>query len=95
MRRRDFLRLLASGVVGSHIDVDRLLWEPNKKTIFLPTDAQIALYNNYKYAALYGIPYHQSNASTGQWLGIPRGDSVYKELAEMVRLLEKLKHDDL
>lgn len=48
MNRRQLLKLLASGVVGSTLDVDRLLWVPGAKTIFLPTptihrptDAQI------------------------------------------------------
>jgi hypothetical protein len=37
MNRRQLLKLLASGVVGSTLDVDRLLWVPGAKTIFLPT----------------------------------------------------------
>lgn len=37
MERRGFLRLLALGVIGHHLDVDRLLWVPGQKTIFLPT----------------------------------------------------------
>lgn len=37
LKRREFLALLASGVVGSTIDVDRLLWVPNVKKIFLPS----------------------------------------------------------
>ncbi len=41
MNRRQLLKLLASGVVGlssNVLDVDRLLWVPGAKTIFLPTD---------------------------------------------------------
>jgi hypothetical protein len=34
--RREFLRLLALGVAGHTLDVDRLLWVPGRKTIFLP-----------------------------------------------------------
>ena len=48
MDRRGFLRLLALGLVGSQVDVDKLLWVPGEKKIFLPTpsiyklsDAQI------------------------------------------------------
>jgi hypothetical protein len=37
MNRRQLLKLLASGLVGSTLDVDRLLWIPNTKTIFLPS----------------------------------------------------------
>ena len=34
--RRRFLRLLAAGMVASTVDVDKLLWLPGQKTIFLP-----------------------------------------------------------
>ena len=37
MNRRELLKLLALGVVGHTLDVDRLLWVPGQKTIFLPT----------------------------------------------------------
>lgn len=36
MNRRELLKLLAMGVVGHTLDVDRLLWVPGEKTIFLP-----------------------------------------------------------
>ena len=39
--RRDFLRLLASGVIGTiasaELDIDRLLWVPGEKTISIPS----------------------------------------------------------
>jgi hypothetical protein len=35
--RRDFLKLLASGVIAQELDLDRLLWMPGKKTIFIPS----------------------------------------------------------
>lgn len=35
MDRRHLLRLLASGLLGSTLDVDRLLWVPGAKRIFL------------------------------------------------------------
>lgn len=41
MNRRQLLKLLASGVVGltsGALDVDRLLWVPGAKKIFLPTN---------------------------------------------------------
>lgn len=45
MNRRAFLRLLATGVVGYELDVDKLLWQPGVKTIFIPkpglTESQI------------------------------------------------------
>jgi hypothetical protein len=43
MNRRAFLRLLASGVVGHTLDIDRLLWVPGQKTIFLPTEHHTGL----------------------------------------------------
>lgn len=46
MHRRFFLRLFALGVVGHELDIDRLLWVPGQKTIFIPdsiglTESQI------------------------------------------------------
>lgn len=37
VNRRAFLRILALGVVGHELDIDRLLWVPGSKKIFLPT----------------------------------------------------------
>lgn len=37
MNRRAFLELIASGLIASTVDVDRLLWIPNQKTIFIPS----------------------------------------------------------
>lgn len=64
MNRRDFLRLVASGVVGLELDVDKLLWIPGAKKIFIPS-LPIPI-------SLYGIPYHHSDATMGQWLGFQR-----------------------
>ena len=36
MNRRSFLRLLVIGAIAETIDVERLLWIPGQKTIFLP-----------------------------------------------------------
>ena len=52
--RRSLLKLLASGVIGHTLDVDRLLWVPGQKTIFLPsthilTESQIVA----KYMEIY------------------------------------------
>lgn len=45
VNRRAFLRILALGVVGHELDIDRLLWVPGSKKIFLPskglTESQI------------------------------------------------------
>jgi hypothetical protein len=37
MNRRQLLKLLALGVAGHTLDIDRLLWVPGSKTIFLPS----------------------------------------------------------
>ena len=36
MDRRHFLKLIALGVVGHELDLDRLLWMPGQKKIFIP-----------------------------------------------------------
>ena len=36
MDRRSFFKLIASGVIGYELDLDRLLWVPGQKTIFIP-----------------------------------------------------------
>jgi hypothetical protein len=45
VNRRAFLRILALGVVGHELDIDRLLWVPGAKKIFIPkpglTNSQI------------------------------------------------------
>lgn len=85
MNRRQLLKLLASGVVGSALDVDRLLWIPNTKKIFLPSDAQIVRLTSDK---LFDIPYHESNGTTGTWLGITRSTEPWpwKELLKKITL---------
>lgn len=44
MNRRGFLRALLTGTVGliagAELDLDRLLWVPGAKTIFLPPPAE-------------------------------------------------------
>jgi hypothetical protein len=34
--RRDFLKLIGLGVIGYEMDLDKLLWVPGSKKIFLP-----------------------------------------------------------
>lgn len=41
----------------------------------------------------YGIPYHQSDGTIGAWLGMPRGNSIHKEVAELVSIMEKDKNN--
>lgn len=41
MERRAFLRLLAAGVIGHTLDIDKLLWVPGAKTFFIPSKPKI------------------------------------------------------
>lgn len=41
MDRRSLLKLIASGLVGTTLDVDKLLWIPGQKKIFLPPTIHI------------------------------------------------------
>lgn len=77
MNRRKFLELFALGVAGHTLDIDRLLWVPGQKTIFVPTQAQVKLYASDKAIDLFlaGIQYHHFNASTREWLGFNRDES--------------------
>jgi hypothetical protein len=36
MNRRELLKLISMGALGHALDVDKLLWIPGQKTIFLP-----------------------------------------------------------
>lgn len=36
-KRREFLKLLALGAIGLELDVDKLLWIPGQKKIFIPS----------------------------------------------------------
>lgn len=38
MNRRELLKLLLSGAVGHTLDIDRLLWVPGAKKIFIPNE---------------------------------------------------------
>jgi len=50
--RRQFLRTLAAGLVASTVDVDRLLWVPGEKTIFIPAPSLDIRGMEYHYVAL-------------------------------------------
>lgn len=61
MNRRAFLGLLASAAAGAALDPERLLWVPGRKTIFIPSARQVAVYGGAagggKTFTLYGIPW--------------------------------------
>lgn len=96
MNRRDFLRGLltvAAGSVSGQLDIDRLLWVPGEKTIFIPSPKQAQFFASDKLMTLYGIPYHACYGDTGQWLGISRAVGISKDLVEMIQKLEADKRE--
>jgi hypothetical protein len=84
MKRRDFLKYLLATPLAAELDVEKLLWIPEKKKIFTYTfhPAQLAFYE--------GIPYHENNAASGVWLGMSR-TSVYPEFRKLIYLMEEDK----
>ena len=43
MNRRELLKLILSGVIGHTLDVDRLLWVPGAKKIFIPSGKTLSM----------------------------------------------------
>jgi len=43
MNRRELFKLLSAGLVGHALDIDKLLWIPGQKTIFLPSIHKVTL----------------------------------------------------
>lgn len=77
MNRRNFIKTLISIPLASQL--------PN-----IPlsnTITRIPEYDNL--ISLYGIPYHVSNASSGAWLGINRSGYAYKELVNLIKIMEE------
>lgn len=67
MNRRAFLMTIAATLIPKVIRVSTPLL-----LNYQPTPAQVKFFNQRdNVVSLYGIPYHQSNAGIGQWLGIP------------------------
>lgn len=81
MNRRDFLRLSILALASTEIDIDKLLWIPGEKKIFIPSSKQLSL---------YGIPYY-ADVAYGEWLGQSRLGYISKELIEMIKILEQDK----
>lgn len=91
LNRRQLLKLLVSGVAGSVIDTDQLLWVPNRSRIYVPHPAQIEFFNRPDYATFLGVPYHMSNGSTGTWLGLQRSTTPldWKKLLDRLTINPK------
>lgn len=66
-----------------------------KSIALIPFAVKGTIINHPRYAwdklSLYGVPYHVSDVSTGQWLGINRIGYINKEVTEMIQLLENDK----
>jgi hypothetical protein len=43
MNRRDFLRYLIAAPIAAHLDVEKLLWIPGEKTIFIPSGKVLSI----------------------------------------------------
>ena len=92
LNRRQLLKLLLSGVAGSIVDTDQLLWTPNTKTIFIPHPKQVEFFNRpIDMDRLYGIPYHESNACAGTWMGIVRSTTPlpFREILQRLTINTK------
>jgi len=42
MNRREWLKLMLTGAAGLALDVDKLLWIPGQKTIFIPSSRSLS-----------------------------------------------------
>lgn len=71
MKRRDLLRYLLAAPIAATLDVEKLLWVPGEKAIFIPSARQLR-FMEFDRLMLYGIPYHLFDSTTGTWLGLKR-----------------------
>lgn len=69
MNRRTFLRWIAGTAAGvalaPALDLDRLLWEPEKKTIFIPAPPKVAVFQVGDIITIEGQ--YAINPMTGQY----------------------------
>jgi len=81
MQRRNFLRLLTLGVTGHVLDLDKFLWVPGAKKIFIPLpqtyynlrDAlEVAKPGSIPLIINLGLSYTSIAATSGPWLGFDR-----------------------
>lgn len=81
--RRFFLRLIASGALGATLDVDKLLWIPGQKKIFLPPLPRLNILSNVEIVAmeLERILPHMKSL-------FERDDIFYRTISEMRLPLE-------
>jgi hypothetical protein len=67
MNRRSFIRQLFIGGIGTSAAIEHML---SGSQILISSDLPLSL---------YGVPYHQSNAHIGTWMGIQR--STYPQFS--------------
>lgn len=71
INRRSFIISSLVGLVGSQIPIEI----PSNPPFFnyVPHPAQLKFFSQPDIPMmLYGVPYHQSTGTTGEWLGIKR-----------------------
>jgi len=68
MNRRRFLEILSQASILYTFDIDKLLWVPGTKKIFIPKPTIISVYH----PAYYGLTYNMYPWSIGPWMGIKR-----------------------
>lgn len=97
MNRRSFFHLLIASGIVPFIPKPKFAW--NKiNPLWNPHPKQIEFLNQTVPVSLYGIPYHCSNASSGQWLGFNRTEAMiskeaHQEIVKLIQILEKDKND--
>lgn len=91
--RRGFLYLLAVAPIVAATSKTKPI---HIETIWKPHPAQLKFFNESELPMhLYGVPYHQSNGSSGEWLGISRTSEQTIELQKLINVLENDKLQSL
>lgn len=86
MLRRNFLITLFVAPFIGKVKLPDNIWtfKNGSSIVFEPTIP----------TSLCGIPYHESNAYIGEWLGITRSPEITDEIVKMVTVLEEDKRKD-
>jgi hypothetical protein len=88
--RRGFLTLLATGIAGGlTLDLDKLLWVPGAKTIFVPSGIEVSHLTAFDRILMdvYGPKIQEMLFSSSPLLEYLKDDSV-TEVGRDIRLLD-------
>jgi hypothetical protein len=92
MNRRSFINALLAVPLAAVMPKPKFAWDKTRVDFFAsnwkPHPKQLEFLAKAEDLYFAGIPYHQYNASTGEWLGIKRSQEVINELANLVNHLE-------